>query len=199
MPMRSNRFLAAALALGLLGCLPSAGADANQQDEDPTVIMQPERDDQGQIIPVEKTVEQWKAELSEQEFRILRESGTERAGTGRYLDNKADGIYACAGCGLALYDSTTKFNSGTGWPSFFDEIGNGDHVAKLEDRSHGMVRTEIRCARCNGHLGHVFRDGPAPTGLRHCVNGYSLIFVDRQDAAEPPTDEAEASSSAAAE
>ncbi|MEM7626228.1 MAG: peptide-methionine (R)-S-oxide reductase MsrB [Planctomycetota bacterium] len=152
--------------------------------------MEPMRDEAGKIIPVVKTDEEWKAELSSKEYRILRRSGTERAGTGRYLDNKEDGVYACAGCGLALFDSETKFNSGTGWPSFYDTIGE-DHVANVEDLSHGMRRVENRCASCDGHLGHVFPDGPPPTGQRYCMNGYALHFVDRAELEKPAKAEAE--------
>lgn len=189
------------LALGLVGCAQSAGADAEDQNKEIAVIMEPQRNDAGKIVPVEKTDEQWKAELSEQEYRILRTSGTERAGTGRYLDSKDDGVYACAGCGLALFDSETKFNSGTGWPSFYAPIDK-DHVANIEDTTHGMRRVENRCPRCDGHLGHVFPDGPKPTGERYCMNGYALRFVERGaldsqaaqasgDAAESPSTPAE--------
>ncbi|MEO1236511.1 MAG: peptide-methionine (R)-S-oxide reductase MsrB [Planctomycetota bacterium] len=141
--------------------------------------MEPERDEQGNLVPVEKSAEEWRAQLSDTEYRILREHGTERAWTGRYLDNKRDGVYACAGCGLVLFDSSTKFDSGTGWPSFYDTIAD-DHVKNLEDNSYGMRRIENVCARCGGHLGHVFPDGPRPTGLRYCMNGYSLRFVERE-------------------
>ncbi len=145
------------------------------------MVIQPQRDEQGNIIPVEKTDEQWKAELSAKEYDILRQHGTERAFTGRNHDSKADGVYACAGCGLVLFDSATKFDSGTGWPSFYQPI-NEEFVAEVEDTTAGMRRVENRCARCGGHLGHVFNDGPEPTGLRYCMNGYSLRFVDRAQA-----------------
>ncbi|MEM1109484.1 MAG: peptide-methionine (R)-S-oxide reductase MsrB [Planctomycetota bacterium] len=150
------------------------------------------------MVEIEKTTEEWKAELSPTEFYILREKGTERAFTGRYHDSKEDGVYVCAGCGLALYDSRTKFDSGTGWPSFYEAIVD-DHVKEHEDLSFGMRRVEIVCARCGGHLGHVFPDGPRPTGMRHCVNGYSLRFIDREtyeaqlaaNEADPETDAVE--------
>ena len=142
------------------------------------MVTQPQRTDDGKIVPVEKTDEQWKAELSPKEYEILREHGTERAFNGRYNDNKEDGVYVCAGCGLTLFDSQTKFNSGTGWPSFYQPIDK-DFVADIEDNSYGMRRVENRCARCGGHLGHVFPDGPKPTGMRYCINGYALRFVDR--------------------
>ncbi len=119
----------------------------------------------------------WKAVLSPIEFRILREHGTERAGTGRYLDEERPGAYHCAGCGQRLYAAAAKFHSGCGWPSFFEQVEPGA-LRTLEDRSHGMLRTEMRCSRCDGHLGHIFADAPdQPTGLRHCVNGFALVFV----------------------
>ena len=121
--------------------------------------------------------EAWRAVLHPVEFAILRESATERPGTGRYLDEERAGAYHCAGCGQKLYDAQHKFHSGCGWPSFFQEVEEGA-LETVEDRSLFMVRTEMRCSRCHGHLGHIFDDAPdQPTGLRHCVNGYALIFV----------------------
>ena len=125
--------------------------------------------------PVVKTDAEWKTELSAEEYHILRKKGTERAFTGKYWNAKQPGIYHCAGCGLALFSSETKFDSGTGWPSFHSAIVS-DHVAEQKDGTLGMVRTEILCNRCGGHLGHVFDDGPAPTGQRFCVNGTALDF-----------------------
>lgn len=122
---------------------------------------------------------QWKEILSDQEFYVLRRSGTEFAGTGRYLDHGKDdkGAYHCVGCGNYLYDAKHKFHSGCGWPSFNQEVAKGA-ITEHRDTSVGMVRTEMRCARCDGHLGHIFNDGfDQPTGLRHCVNGTALIFV----------------------
>jgi peptide-methionine (R)-S-oxide reductase len=121
--------------------------------------------------------------LSEEERRVLLDHGTEPPFCGNLLDNKRDGTYACRLCGLPLFRSTAKFESRTGWPSFFEPV-DGAHIRNIADRSHGMIRTEIRCARCDGHLGHVFDDGPKPTGLRYCLNSASLQFFDQ--GAEPP-------------
>lgn len=119
----------------------------------------------------------WKLRLTPEQFKILRNDGTEPAFCGNLLDNKLEGVYCCAGCGLPLFTSDSKFKSGTGWPSFFQPVSM-DNIAMHIDRSYGMVRTEITCARCGGHLGHVFSDGPEPTGLRYCVNSESLVFYE---------------------
>ncbi len=128
------------------------------------------------LAPVRKTEAEWREELSGEAFQVLREAGTERAFSGKYWDLKEKGIYTCAGCGLPLFSSETKFKSGTGWPSYTRPY-RADHVEEREDRSYGMVRTEVLCARCGGHQGHVFTDGPEPTGLRYCINSVSLDFV----------------------
>ena len=116
---------------------------------------------------------EWKQKLSPEQYRVLREAGTERAFTGKYWDTKTPGVYKCAGCGEVLFTSDQKFDSGCGWPSFDAEVAGGK-IIKIEDKSFGMVRTEIRCAKCGGHLGHLFDDGPTSTGLRYCVNSASI-------------------------
>jgi peptide-methionine (R)-S-oxide reductase len=125
-------------------------------------------------FPVSKTEAEWRAILRPEAFRVLREHGTERAGTSPLNDEKRDGIFTCAGCGTELFRSDTKFESGTGWPSFFAPIDGA--IATTTDRSFFMTRTEVHCAQCGGHLGHVFPDGPRPTGQRYCMNGVSLVF-----------------------
>lgn len=119
------------------------------------------------------TEAEWRVKLDPEQFRVLRQGETERAFTGKYWDTKTKGTYRCAGCGAELFSSDTKFESGSGWPSFFQPTDR-EKIEEEEDRSFGMVRTEIKCANCGGHLGHVFEDGPRPTGLRYCVNSASL-------------------------
>lgn len=152
--------------LGLLSCNSSAqkGTSIDRSDCD--------------IEKVTKTDAEWKNQLNDVQYRVARQAGTERAFTGIYWDNKKEGIYNCIGCGLPLFDSKTKYKSGTGWPSYYQPI-DPCNVKIVRDTSLGMVREEVVCARCDSHLGHVFPDGPKPTGLRYCMNSASLSFVEK--------------------
>jgi methionine-R-sulfoxide reductase len=142
----------------------------------------------GELVgPVEspavvKTDAEWQRQLTRKQYEVARGKGTEPPFCGLLLDNKRDGVYACVCCSLPLFSSDSKFNSNTGWPSFFQPVAP-ENVVTEEDRSYGMRRTEILCVRCECHLGHVFEDGPPPTGLRFCVNSDSLVFVDKKDLA----------------
>lgn len=131
----------------------------------------------GTELKVTKTDEEWKAQLTAVQYHVLREKGTERAWTGEYNDHKKDGVYTCAACNNKLFHSKTKFNSGTGWPSYYAYLG--ESVTEVSDNSHGWNRVEVVCSRCDGHLGHVFEDGPQPTGLRYCINSASLGFKEQ--------------------
>jgi peptide-methionine (R)-S-oxide reductase len=142
----------------------------NANPQDPTRGQQP-----ASVEKVQKTDAEWRELLTDEEYRVARRAGTERAFTGRYWDTKTAGTYQCVCCGTALFRSDTKFDSGCGWPSFFEPLP-GANLVEIDDRSYGMRRTEVRCRVCDAHLGHVFDDGPPPTGLRYCINSVSLLL-----------------------
>ena len=158
--------------LGAVGLATFAGVRALESANSGTDTAGPA---DRKTFEVEKTDDEWRAQLSPEQYKILREHGTERAFTSLLNDEKRKGTFACAGCDSPLFASKTKYDSGTGWPSFYDHLP--DAIGTSVDRSFFMTRTEVHCRRCGGHLGHVFRDGPQPTGLRYCINGVALKFV----------------------
>lgn len=161
------------MALLALVSMVVLSAESDQKEKMKRVAEKGNQQEKAMTDKVEKTEEQWRKELSPEQYHVLREAGTERAFTGAYWNNHDKGTYQCAACGLPLFSSATKFDSGTGWPSFYAPISETS-VIEETDRTLGMVRTEVKCRRCGSHLGHVFEDGPRPTGLRYCMNSISL-------------------------
>ena len=182
----ATTIFAAVIALTSPACDAASPEQTQPKEARKTTMTQRTISDSGHdITPLnEEQVQILAAKLDPETFRVTQKSGTERPFCGTLLDNKKDGTYTCTVCDLPLFSSEHKFTSGTGWPSFYREY-DPQHVRKIVDKSHGMVRTEIECTRCGAHLGHVFEDGPKPTGMRHCLNSASLKFVDEGDLPEP--------------
>jgi peptide-methionine (R)-S-oxide reductase len=139
-------------------------------------------DETNRARAVHKSDDEWRSQLDREQYRVARQGGTERAFSGQYWDHWEPGRYNCIGCATPLFESTTKFDAGCGWPSYYQPV-NSEVIDRIEDRSHGMVRVEVRCNRCGSHLGHVFPDGPDPTGDRYCINSASIDFKPKDDAA----------------
>ncbi len=175
-----NLFVLLLSTFALISCNQAqstkASGEMSKDDKSEMVTKGPFYDLQGNVLnKVEKTEEEWKAQLTAEQFNVLREDGTERSFTSPLLNEKQEGVFTCGACSLPLFTSETKFKSGTGWPSFYQPI-NKTNVGDVVDSRYGMRRVEVECNRCGSHLGHVFEDGPEPTGLRSCINGVSLGF-----------------------
>lgn len=175
--MKTKRMILLALA-GAVLLLQGSGTVAAAGGTDTLRIYSVETGEYSDLAYVRKSPKEWRQILGGERYHILREEGTERPFTGELWDNHREGIYRCAGCGTDLFLSRTKYESGTGWPSFYEPVDPGN-IREVKDNSFFMRRTEVECARCGGHLGHVFTDGPQPTGLRYCINSASLVFAAR--------------------
>jgi len=165
--MNGLKLLSTVIILGILSQACAQEKTANESGQEQTT--------ESAIIPIKLADSEWKQRLSPEAYYVMRKQGTERAFTGAYWDHKKEGTYVCKACDLPLFSSETKFKSGTGWPSFYEPLAKSN-VGEEKDSSYGMARTEVHCARCGGHLGHIFPDGPKPTGLRYCINSVSLNF-----------------------
>lgn len=189
--IRTTPLLLLAAALVLAGCSETRSRSETSgpapEASAPAAVETPSEDapaaPAGKEEKVSLTEEEWKERLTPEQYAICRGCGTEPAFSGKYWNTKTDGVYACVGCGQALFDSKTKYKSGSGWPSFWQPVDD-EAVATREDREFGMVRVEILCSKCDSHLGHVFEDGPEPTGLRYCVNSGSLDLEPRDEPAK---------------
>lgn len=168
-------YFSAVIILNLLG-LYACGQESSQKEMG--------IENKNKALEVMKTDEEWKKELTDEQYYVLRQQGTEAPFSGKLLMNKEKGIYKCAACGNELFTDEMKFDSHCGWPSFDAELGDGSRIKKIKDYSFGMVRTEIVCARCGGHLGHIFDDGPTKTGQRYCVNSLSIDFTPESDSSK---------------